>query len=358
MAVTTHEGPSRAIRLLGRLYFGPNVRVRTWKKLQTQMRNGMRLEESLRQLQLHAKTAHSPLAEIYGHILSVLGHGRTLDVALDGLATREEIMLIGSGLSTGKLPEGLGLAMKVLGAQMTIRKSVRAALAGPIISFLACIALFVFVAVYIMPQLMLVFDPRTFTGSAWLLHVISSFLASPAGVIAGILLLIAIVLVILSFPRWTGPARRIADRCLPWSIYRLTVGTVWLYTIATRAQAGHQLTQILEGMTTGKTTPYLREIVGLILRHSRHGEDFGTALRNSETQFPSKEIVEELQVYARMPGFQERMAELADTWIVDGVELVKKYAQRIAAAADLLVIAQLVLVTLASASFETQFGGI
>lgn len=358
MAVTTHEGPSRAIRLLGRLYFGPTVRVRTWKKLQTQMRNGMRLEESLRQLQLHAKTARSPLAEIYGHILSVLGHGRTLDVALDGLATREEIMLIGSGLATGKLPEGLGLAMKILGAQMTIRKSVRAALAGPIISLIACIALFVFVAVYIMPQLMLVFDPKTFTGAAWLLHIISSFLASPAGVMTGILLLISIVLVVLSFPRWTGPARRIADQLIPWSIYRLTVGTVWLYTIATRAQAGHQLTQILEGMTTDKTTPYLREIVSLILRHSRHGEDFGTALKNSETQFPSKEIVAELQVYATLPGFQARMAELADTWIVDGVELVKKYAQRIAAAADLLVIAQLVLVTLASVSFENQFGGL
>ena len=349
---------SPALRLQARFFFGPAVRTRTWKKLQAQMRNGMRLEESLRQLRQHAREAKSPLAHIYSHILAVLGDGRTLDVALEGLATREEIMLIGSGISTGKLPEGLGLAIKVLNAQTTIRKSVRSSLTGPVISLVACIALFVFVAVHIMPQLMLVFNPATFTGATWLLHAISTFLVSPAGISSGILLIAAIIVIIFSFPRWTGKGRRIADRCLPWSIYRLTVGTVWLYTIATRAQAGHQLVQILESMTGETTTPYLREIVVSILCHSRHGEDFGTALKNSGTLFPSKEIVEELRIYAKMPGFQSRMAELADAWIEDGVELVKKHARRIAAVADMLVIGQLVLVTLASAGFENQFGGL
>ncbi|MDM8217332.1 type II secretion system F family protein, partial [Desulfovibrio piger] len=146
---------SPALRLQARFFFGPAVRMRAWKKLQAQMRNGMRLEESLCQLQRHARESRSPLADIYGHILTILGHGRTLDTALEGLATREEIMLIGSGISTGKLPEGLGLAIKVLNAQTTIRKSVRSSLTGPVISLVACIALFVFVAVHIMPQLML-----------------------------------------------------------------------------------------------------------------------------------------------------------------------------------------------------------
>ena len=54
----------------------------------------------------------------------------------------------------------------------------------------------------------------------------------------------------------------------------------------------------------------------------------------------------------------ELSPELADAWIEDGVELVKKHARRIAAVADMLVIGQLVLVTLASAGFENQFGGL
>lgn len=132
------------------------------------------------------------------------------------------------------------------------------------------------------------------------------------------------------------------------------MGTVWLYTIATRMQAGHQLSQILKGMVKQKSSPYLREIVAAILRHSRHGEDFGSALQASGMDFPSREIVDDLRVYARMPGFQTHIMEIADTWIIEGAERVAGYARVIGVVVQLLVLAQLVLVAIVGTTFQDQ----
>lgn len=347
---------SLLLRLKARLAFRPAVRARVWKKLATQISNNMRLDESLRLLQRYAKENRSALGDVYTHILAVLGNGRTLDEALDGLASQEEIMLISSAQSSGRLAEGLNLAVRVLETQVRMRKAVKSSLAAPCATMLACMAMFIVVAQYVVPQLALVSDPRTWSGSSYALYLISSFISSWAGIVAGLLLVAALILILFSLPRWTGSPRRWADRMVPWSIYRLTVGTVWLYTIATRMRAGHQLSQILTGMATS-STPYLRERVVSILRHSGHGEDFGTALKNCGLEFPSKEIVDDMRVYSRMPGFQSNMMEIADTWIEDGLELVKKYANRIAYIADLLVIFQLVLVTLAGTNFQSMLGG-
>lgn len=348
------NAPSRTVRLLALLFFGARERIRVWKKLQTQLRNRMRLEESLRQLQRHARESKSPLEDIYGHVLATLGEGRTLDVALEGLATPEEVMLISSAQASGRLAEGLGLAVRVLEAKSAMRKCLVANLTAPFLMFLACMAMMVIIALHVMPQLALVSDPSRWTGPSRVLHVLSTFIGSWAGAAFGVGLLLALIAVLISFPLWTGRFRRLADRALPWSIYRLTVGTVWLYTIATRMQAGHQLAQILSRMTETASTPYLREIVSAILRHSRHGEDFGTALRDSGMGFPSREIVDDLRVYARMPGFQDRMAEIADTWLEDGVERIRGYAQQIGVIVNLFIIGQLILISLVASTFETQ----
>ena len=215
-------------------------------------------------------------------------------------------------------------------------------------------AMLVMISVQVMPQLVMVADPKTWTGASYLLYVLSQFVGSWVGVLTGICFLAALVAICLSFPFWTGSLRRLADRCIPWSIYRLSVGTVWLYTIATRMQAGQQLSQILAGMVKQKSSPYLREIVAAILRHSRHGEDFGSALQASGMDFPSREIVDDLRIYARMPGFQAHIMEIADTRITEGAERVAGYARVIGVVVHLLVMAQLVLVAIVGTTFQDQ----
>ena len=342
------------VKILALIWFGSSVRMRTWNKLATQIKNRMSLEDALRRLHQQAIERKSPLEEIYAHILTVMAQGRTLGQALEGLASREEIMLIGSAQEAGQLIQGLALAEKVLKAQGIIRRSLIASLTTPCMLFLSCIAMLVMISFQVMPQLAMVSDPKRWTGASWFLYVVSDFVGSWAGAVSGILVIALIIAVCLSFSRWTGPLRRLADRCIPWSIYRLTVGTGWLYTVATRMSAGHQLSQILAGMLQQGTSPYLREVVGAILEHSRHGANFGKALQASGMEFPSREIVDDLCIYAEEPGFQQHVMEIADDWLVEGTETVVGYAQKIGVAMWLLIIGMLVLITVVAMGFQNQ----
>ena len=342
-------------RLIARLFFGSAVRARVWKKLSTQLNNKMRLEESLHML--HAQTAErkSPLAELYRHMLTVTADGLPLGAALEGLASREEVTLITSAQSAGRLAEGLELAAKVLTARADIKKGVLGAIAYPCVLLGVVIVMMVVISLHVMPQLTLISDPRTWSGAPYLLWLQSDFIASWRGIAFGIGFVCLIALIFVSFPLWTGRLRRIADRCVPWSLYRLTIGTVWLYTVATRMRAGHQLSQVLADMAAG-ASPYLREIVAAVLHHSRAGQDFGSALHKSGMNFPSSDIVDDLCIYARMPSFQENMMDIADTWLVEGVEDINKKAGKLKSVMFLLIISQLLLVALAVSGLQSQLG--
>lgn len=342
------------LKITAKIWFGTGTRMRVWKKLASQMQNRMRLEEALQQQLKHAVENRSPLAAVYGHICAAVRKPRTLDEAVAGLASPEEVMLIASAQSKGRLIEGLKLVSRVLQAKDTINKSLYSSFATPVMMFFACIAMMVMISLYVMPQLAMVSNPATWTGASYVLYALTSFVGSWVGAVAGVLLLGSLIAIFVSFPLLTGRLRRAVDGHIPWSIYRLTVGTGWLYSIATRMQAGQQLAQILEEMVKDDSTPYLREVVGAVLSHSKNGEDFGRALHESGMDFPSREIVEDLRVYAKMPEFQAHLMEIADTWLAEGVVSITGYAQKIGTAISLLVWGQLSLVALVASNFQPQ----
>ena len=133
----------------------------------------------------------------------------------------------------------------------------------------------------------------------------------------------------------------------------MTVGTGWLYTIAIRMSAGHPLANILKTMQE-YTTPYLREIVGAIYEHSQHGENFGLALQASKMNFPSKDIVNELRIYAMTPNFQKDLMSMAETWLEQGVEEVQRLAGKIGNFVYILIILQVSLVAFVARNFQSQ----
>ena len=101
-----------SLRLIARLFFGVAVRARVWKKLSTQLNNRMKLEESLHMLHAQMLERRSPLAELYKHMLTVTGTGLPLGTALEGQASKEEVTLITTAQSAGRLAEGLEMAAK------------------------------------------------------------------------------------------------------------------------------------------------------------------------------------------------------------------------------------------------------
>lgn len=339
----------------GRFAFGSKQRQRAWKKLAVQVHNGIPLDESLEILLTQARSRKSPLAVVYGDILAHMSSGHNLGTALTGYASPEEIMLIASGQKAGKVEEGLRLATTLLAAKQKIQTAVISALAYPLFLALLCISLLVVVSVRVVPQLAVLVDPSQWTGAAGVLYSISSLVGSFYGIMLLSLLLGACVAMFVTLPLWTGKQRRAVESIPPWSIYRLTVGSVWLFTVATLMRSGMQLAHILENMLSSDScAPYLYERVQAIAVQSRAGRNFGEAMHEAGTHFPDADLIDDMRVYARLPGFQERLYEMASDWMTDGVELIQRNAKVLNTVFITLIIAQVGGLAVAVVSLQSQ----
>lgn len=345
-------------RPLTRLAFNAEMRRRTWKKLAAQIHNGIPLDDALGILHDQALRRGSPSAAAYAIVRKHMGSGHSLGMALTGFASPEEIALIDAGQKAGRLDEGLRLATDVLTTRKAILHAVTSALAYPLLLLALCFTVLLVASIKIVPQLALLSNPEQWTGAARNMYVLASFVNSPLGFISFALLLCLALAVFFTLPLWTGAWRLWLERIPPWSLYRLTVGSAWLFTLSTLMRSGMQVSQIFDSMLqSDSTTPYLHERISAIARCARSGSNFGMALYESGMGFPDAAIVDDIRVYATLPNFQSRLHELAKEWMADGVELIQRNARIMNIVFLLLIIGQVMGLALAGASLQTQLIG-
>jgi type II secretory pathway component PulF len=151
--------------------------------------------------------------------------------------------------------------------------------------------------------------------------------ASPAGLAVFLLLVFSLALSVGTLSFWTGKLRLKVENIPPWSIYRLVVGSVWLFTMATLLRAGIDLDFILKDMiANGAMRPWLTERVKAIQTRYRSEGNFGSVLLNLGMNFPDTEMAEELAVFATLPNFESSLYDLAKEWLDDGVARIKRQA--------------------------------
>ncbi|KHK00242.1 Type II secretion inner membrane protein (PulF) [Desulfovibrio sp. TomC] len=288
-------------------------------------------------------------------MLEHLGLGHNLGASLGDFATPEEIMLISSGQRSGRLPDGLELAAGLLAARQKIVGAVVSALAYPVFLFGVCMLLLGVVSVMVMPKFAMLSDPTKWHGAAAAFYRMTSFVASFSGVITLIVLLAIIATALVTLPAWTGRLRLFVENLPPWSIYRLTVGSVWLYTLATMMRSGIQLSHILESMINSEAvSPYLRERILAISIENGVGKNLGESMYDCGMGFPDQELIDDLRVYAVLPSFHRRMHELATEWMHDGVELVKRQSRLMNLMGIVLITALVSILAMAIGSLQSQ----
>lgn len=344
-----------------RLAFSIPVRRSTWRKIAVQSQNNMSLADSLEALRGQAAGSSHFLFAIFSHVLALKDAGATLDEAFAGLATPDELDLIASGQESGKLSEALLMAADILEAKQAIHSSVWEVVAYPLLIFSMVIATLLVISVYAMPELIQLSDPEMWTGFAYGLYVVSKFSASWMGLISMVMLAALIAIIIVTLPTWIGPLRLKVENIPPWSFYRLITGTTWLYSLSILMRSGKQLSTIIdESLRKSHITPYLAERLEAFRLQYGDGVDFGTALFNSEMQYPSPQIINELRTYASLPGFDERLVEISRQWMTDGISLIKTKSKIFTVVCGLAIIALICVLGIAVMDMQKQmmhFGG-
>jgi type II secretory pathway component PulF len=317
--------------------FSSKIRAKTWKKLARHLQNNVPELEALEMLKIRAadKTdpvasfifGGPPLAVIFTRIIDAIDNGATLDEALYPWVPHEEIMLIRAGKKSAKEPEALLHCVELIEAKQKIIASVVKAVAGPLLMVALFIVLLLLISHYLVPALSDMSNPLLWDGAAGALYSVSSFVASAAGVITLVVIVGLIATSLISLPFWTGPLRVKFDSFPPWSIYRLLVGSIWLFTVATLLRAKIPLDDILKDMLeSGVLRPWLQERVLRIDKLYHADANFGTLLLNLKMNFPDEEMAGDLSVYASLPTFQSDMYEQAKGWFSDGIEKITTQA--------------------------------
>lgn len=338
-----------------KMLFDDGTRRKTWRKLSALLRHSISQRQALTMLRDRYAARKHPLNAVFSAVLTETENGQPLDVALFPWVPHEELMLIRGGVGSGKLPEALQDCAELIDARVKITQSLIGAVSYPALLLGLFFTLILVLAFYVMPELSMLSNPASWGGAAGLLYAFCSFVASPAGLLCFLLFVFVLIASVCTLPFWTGPARLLVDNIPPWSIYRLVVGSVWLFTMATLMRAGFQLENILRDMIeSGIMRPWLAERVRAIKDRYRSEGNFGTLLLHLDMKFPDTELVEELAVFATLPNFHVNMYAIAKEWLDEGVVRIGKQAQIINAALICLIIALVCCLGLAIGSMQEQ----
>jgi len=304
--------------------FTDTARLRLYRKMSKMLSNGLpllKVLEELRDRESHqGKKPKEPLAIILDDCRRGVQNGRLLSETLESWVPRAEQMILMAGEQSGKLEATLVAVVNVVQA----RKKINAVIVGGMTYPLAILAL-VLAYVYlfgakVIPQFTMMMDPTKWHGAARSLYLMSLWVQQWM-VYTLVALVLVVVLLFVSMPRWRGNLRIFADRAPPYSIYRLMVGSGFLMAFSALQSAGVTVEKALMRLSH-VSQPWLRERLDGALLGVRSGLNCGEALRNTGYEFPSPEVIDDLCVYAEYKGFAEALKLLADEWMEQGVEVI------------------------------------
>ncbi len=295
-------------------------RKRLWRKLSKLLRDGIPLIAGLEEIRNLRKPSDATYIAIDDWIRG-LNNGRKLSEVVQPWVNPQESMLIMAGEQSGTLEEALQSVIKVSGAAAAIKSAVFGGLAYPGFLMVFAFAALYFFSFKIIPAFTKAARPDAWSGLAktmmdsasffqtWLVWIILAFV-------------LGIVVFYASLPRWNSPRRVLLDRYAPYSIYRIMQGSSWLIAMAALVGAGVRVEIALQQLNTNATA-WARLRLDAALKGLRSGHDLGKSLDRSGYEFPDREIIGDIRLYATKSGFDEALRILGDEWVEESVERIE-----------------------------------
>jgi type II secretory pathway component PulF len=300
---------------LAKLSLSSRTRIRLYRKIASLSRTGMPVPRALDAIwqvsSLGGKKAGSSLALAVDAWRKKVYDGHSIGTALDGWVPVREWTIIEAG--AGDLGQALEEAAGLIESSQRMMAAVYTAIGYPIfLGGMLCILLWIF-SVEAIPAFAEVKPMDKWTGLAAGMGILSNtvrcgllpFLAFGGFTLGGVL---------GSLPRWTGEWRARADALPPWSFYRLIMGTSFLTSLVAFLRAGMPVPEALRRLRAN-ANPWLRERIDAALYFVNSGYDLGEALHLTGYQFPAREIVEDLRIYATLGNLDEAMSRISSEWV-------------------------------------------
>jgi len=302
-----------------------NGRRRLWRKLAKLLGNGVPLLNALKSIydrRMASGAAKDPMTIAMGVWMEGLRNGQRLGTAVGDWVPRDERMLIAAGEQSGQLDKALLNAADIMVAKSKIKKAVVGGLAYPAMMLALALAVLVMFSYKVIPEFGRVVPYEKWQGVAKFLIDLSSFTRAWLPLIVGLLIAVFVIFFI-SLSRWSEGWRVKLDRYVPFSIYRMLQGGTWMISLAALVEAGVRMEVAIEKLGEGGSN-WLVTRLQACLRGMRAGLNLGDALAKSGYEFPDREIIDDLGVYAKLSGIEQALSTVGREWVDDGVEKIQE----------------------------------
>lgn len=307
---------------------GAKARLRLYRKLAGLLSNGVSLQQALdiiyEQASRGGKKKSDPVAIAVDHWRRSYKEGKSFGVALDGWAPVSERMLVEAGEAGSRLDEALRAVIRLNINSSKIRGALYGGLTYPVILFLAVNGILYLFGSMVLPKFDEILPMENWVGSAAVLAKMSIY-SQKYLIPVLIASFFAMILFVYTAPRWSNKWRSKFDKFPPWSLYRLVAGGGFLMSVAALVHAGVAVPEVLRKLRRN-SNPWMQVRIDAALHKVNQGANLGEALHRSGHDFPDREIVDDLRIYASLASFDESLNSVTEEWIETGVERIQAQA--------------------------------
>lgn len=354
---------TKIVKLGDTLAFNWSVREGLYKHLSAQVGNTIPIEVALDNYRLRLKRRGRISSDkIVGDISRRMRDGSSLANALAHWVPVEEVSIINSGELSGNLPSSLDLLIESKRRSTSVKNEAKAAMVRPVIYAVVVFGFVWFIGRFVIDSLKSTLPEERAQGMALYMFKAGNFANSWYAVIPPILILILVVGVIYSLPRWTGKYRVKAENYFPYSFYRDIQGYAWLMSFTALLRAGMADVAILKQQ--GKhASPWLKERLDSIWWRMDNGSSLPDALLAKAKGglplgFPNPEIVDDIASMSGFSDFPDRISKIAIAWAVELEVTVRQKAIRSGAIAEVAMYGVIALLLVSVNSVSEQLSNV
>ena len=332
-----------------------NDRLRIYRKLASLLRNRFSLMDALERLyDIASNNGKSPgdtTAIAITHWMRSLQNGESFSSALRGWAPQSELLMLSVG-DIANLDDALSNLIHVVEGTKRMKEPLVGALAYPMFLMVMVVLLIWAVGAFMVPPMVDAVPDLQWRGQAKALVGLSNWVRYNTFILFSILPIL-FSFITWTMPRWKGHLRAKFDSIPPWNLYRIFVGVSWLLSLSALVKAGTPVSKALR-LLRADSSPYLLYRIERALIYVNNGENLGEALYHTELNFPDKEVIGDLQIYAELDNFQVALDQLANDWLEDSIRDIEQKAAVLNGFAILLIAAIVAWVVMGTFDMQDQ----
>ncbi len=336
--------------------FSTEKRMAVARKLASLLRNDFTLMDALNRLEniesKNGKKPNEPFAIVMREWQKNLEKGMSFSDATKGWVPPEETLLVTSG-NLSDLVVALENVSRVVEGTQRMKRAMLSAIVYPLFLLALTFGIIILVGIYLVPPLAeIAGNNMIWRGMAASLVWLSEF-SIKYWFLFIIIFIFVIALISISLPNWSGKLRAKFDNLPPWNIYKIQMSVGWLMSLSSMVAAGITIPDAMR-MLADSSNNYLRDILEDALHYIANGDNLGNALNNTGRDFPNREIIGDLAIYADMNNFDENLSRVANDYLEESVRKMESISNVLNSFGILLVSAIIAWVVLGTFQMQDQ----